>query len=125
MSDEKPAGSVSKEILAAFDTMWGLHPSPVLLVRADREIIAVNQEGANLGIPLGIKCFQLSGKKKVCEGCLANEALRDHTGKRAGAWQANLNMFTDGYWIPVKGAENLYVHFGNDITSYVREELCR
>lgn len=125
MSNENTSSGVSSDILKAFDTMWGLHPSPVLLVKTNREIVAVNEEGKKLGIPVGIKCFQLTGKDKVCERCLAGEALKDRMGKRAGSWQEKLNMFTDSYWIPVRGETELYVHFGNDITQYVREELCR
>jgi hypothetical protein len=29
----------------------------------------------------------------------------------------------DGYWVPVTGEKDIYVHFGNDITEYVRPEL--
>jgi cold shock CspA family protein len=29
----------------------------------------------------------------------------------------------DGFWVPVAGEEDVYVHFGNDITDLVRPEL--
>jgi hypothetical protein len=116
--------SVRSEVLNAFDTMWGLHPSPVLLLNAKRGIVAVNEAGIKVGIPLGIKCFQLTGKDRICDGCLGNEALRDHMGKRAGSWQDKMNMFSDSYWVPVKGQAGLFVHFGNDITEFVRKDLC-
>ena len=31
----------------------------------------------------------------------------------------------DGYWTPVAGAEQYYIHYGNDISQCVREDLLR
>lgn len=125
MSHENGDSGVSKAVLEAFDAMWGLYPAPVLLLKANREIVAVNDEGRTLGIPVGIKCFQLSGKDRVCEGCLANSALKEGLGKREVSWQEKMNMLADSYWIPVRGASDLYVHFANNITAYAKDELCR
>ena len=66
----------------------------------------------------------LTGKEKMCDGCLGNEALKEQVGKRVSAWQEKLNMFADTYWIPIQGKDRLFVHFGNDITPYVKDELC-
>lgn len=118
------ADQVSVDALNAFNSMWGLYPAPVMLLKADREIVAINTVAEKMGIPIGIKCFQLSKKDKICEGCLGNEALKARTGKRVTAWQQELNMFVDTYWIPVQEANGLYVHFGNNITPYVKDELC-
>ena len=124
MSNEIENSGVSSDVLAAFDAMWGLHPSPVLLIKANREIVAANEEMKKLGVSPGMKCFQLTGKDKICEGCLGNEALKENMGKRKAAWQEELNMFYDSYWVPVQGQKGLFVHFGNDITPYVKEGQC-
>lgn len=114
---------VKNETLNAFNAMWGLHPSPVLLIRTNREIVAINETGRNLGIPEGIKCFQLAGNSSICDRCKGTAAVKENKGKRAAAWQAKRNMFVDTYWIPVQDETGLFVHFGNDITEYVREEF--
>lgn len=31
----------------------------------------------------------------------------------------------DAFWIPVVGADDVYVHFGNDISPHVRPELMK
>ena len=124
MSSEHGEAGVSRDVLAAFDAMWGLHPSPVMLIKANRDIVAVNEEMKKLGVSPGVKCFQLTGKAGICEGCRGNEALKERKGKRKAAWQEKLNMFADTYWIPVKGQNDLFVHFGNNITPYVKKALC-
>ena len=124
MSESNHAVSVKKEIIDAFDVMWGLHPAPVMLIKADREIVAVNQAGQELGIPTGIRCFQLTGNDHICDGCQGNLSLKDNTSKRSVAWSDKLNMFADTYWIPVCGEEGLFIHFGNDITEWGKEGLC-
>jgi hypothetical protein len=30
----------------------------------------------------------------------------------------------DTYWIPIGGEDGLFIHFGNNITEWVKEELC-
>ena len=124
MSDENAKNNVSDDVLEAFDIMWGLHPSPVMLIKADRDIVAVNEAGKQLGIPAGVKCFQLTGQDKICNGCQGNPMLKENTAKRSTRWNVKLNMFADTYWIPVRGQDGLFIHFGNNITEYVKEELC-
>ncbi|MBU1194298.1 MAG: hypothetical protein KKE62_02440 [Proteobacteria bacterium] len=121
MSNENTV--IKEETLNAFNAMWDLHPSPVLLIRTNRDIVAVNEAGRHLGIPAGIKCFQLAGNSSICDGCKGTAAVKENTGKQAAAWQAKRNMFVDTYWIPVQDETGLFVHFGNDITEYVKEEF--
>lgn len=123
-TDQQSTHPVRADILSAFDAMWGGYPAPVMLIRANREIVATNAAGQELGIPTGTKCFQLTGREKICEGCLGNEALKEGVAKRVASWQEKLTMFADTYWIPVQGEEGLYIHFGNNITPYVKDELC-
>lgn len=125
MSKSIHSSELKKEIEAAFRAMWGLHPSPVMLIKADRDILAVNEAGRKLGIQVGQKCFALTGNKGICKGCQGNDALKNGSARRLAAWSEKLNMFTDTYWVPVVGEQGLFVHFGNNITEWVKDELCR
>lgn len=115
--------SVDKSVMEAFDTMWGLYPEPVMLIHACRDILAVNQRAKELGIPVGIKCHSLCPSEHVCPGCLANKMLKSGQATRIGSVRTQTGKFIDGYWIPVKGTKDVYVHFGNDITEFVKPEL--
>lgn len=112
-----------QEIVNAFHTMWGLYPAPAMLVHSSREILAVNKIAERIGIPVGITCSSLNGCDKPCPGCLANKALRHGQGERKAVYSPKTGTFMDGYWVPVAGEKEIYVHFGNDITEYVRPEL--
>ncbi len=114
---------VRQEVLDAFRMMWGLYPEPVMLIHAGREIIAMNKRAESLGISLGIKCHTLYPSDKPCPGCLANKALRRGAAERKAAYSERQKRFMDGFWVPVDGEKDLYVHFGNDITELVRPEL--
>lgn len=114
---------VKPEVLRAFELMWGLHPGPVMLIHKGREILAVNQAAAALGLPVGILCHSLYPSDKPCPHCLANKALKQAQAVRRTAYVPTQKRFVDGFWIPVVGEPELYVHFGNDITEYVRPDL--
>ncbi|KHK01035.1 hypothetical protein [Desulfovibrio sp. TomC] len=115
--------SVTQEILDAFHLMWDLHPGPVMLVRANREIVAVNATGKELGIPEGSKCFTLAGRNSLCKNCKGNAALADGTAKRSGTYSESYGGFVDGYWTPLVGVPGLFLHYANNISEYVRPEL--
>lgn len=114
---------VKPEILRAFEMMWGLHPGPVMLIHKSREIVAVNQAAAAVGLPVGILCHSLYPSDKPCPHCLANKALKQAQAVRRTAYVPSQKRFMDGFWIPVVSEPELYVHVGNDITEYVRPEL--
>ncbi|HWR03969.1 MAG TPA: hypothetical protein VN419_08095 [Humidesulfovibrio sp.] len=114
---------VKQDVLDSFQTMWGLYPGPVLLVHASRKILAVNKVAEGLGIATGIACHSLHGGDKPCKGCLANKALRQGEGVRSTAWSPLSKKYMDAFWSPVAGEKDIYVHFGNDITEFVRAEL--
>lgn len=114
---------VKQSVLDAFDTMWGLYPEPVMLIHASREILAVNQRATELGLGAGIKCHSLYPSDKPCPHCLANRMLKSGEAMRQGALREQTGQFLDGYWIPVKGEPKVYVHFGNDISEFVKPEL--
>ncbi|WP_338669729.1 hypothetical protein [Pseudodesulfovibrio methanolicus] len=114
--------SIDQSVLEAFDTMWGLYPEPVMLVHACRDVLAVNQRAEELGITPGIKCYSLYPSDRICPGCLGNKMLKSGQAERKGAFTKQ-GRYVDGYWIPVKGVEKVFVHFGNDITEFVKPEL--
>ncbi|MCJ2164920.1 MULTISPECIES: hypothetical protein [unclassified Pseudodesulfovibrio] len=114
---------VSESVLEAFGKMWGLYPAPVMLIHASREVLAVNACADGLGIAAGIQCHSLYPRDKVCPGCQANKALKTGSAVRKTAMDNRSGRFLDGYWIPVQGESDIYVHFGSDITEYVKPEL--
>lgn len=100
-------------IVDSFQKMWGTFPEPVMLVRRDRTVLAVNDLGSELGIKPEIKCFSLNTDEHVvdnCRGCRANEALR--TGRAISRKELINGVEVIGYWVPVKGVPDVYVHFG-------------
>lgn len=84
----------------------------------------MNLAGQKVNIQPGNKCFRLAGRDKICDICRANEALREEKAKRFTGFTDRLKQFRDSYWVPVAGEIKIFVTFANDITPYVREELC-
>jgi hypothetical protein len=114
---------VKQEVLDAFALMWGDYPAPVMLIHSSREIVATNAMAQELGVPSGIKCHSLYPSDTPCPGCMANKALRQKKPVRKTAFSPATKSFMDGFWLPVPGDDEVYVHFGNDITEFVRPEL--
>jgi len=116
------ANELSDELRKNFHIFWDNFPTPVMLVHKDRTIVEANRIGQELGCPVGTKCVDL-GEKKHHAGCRANIALRNGTGVHEVSYVEHLGQVVDGYWIPLAGSENLYVHFGIDITEYAADRL--
>lgn len=106
-----------------FNLMWGLYPAPVLLVRGNRNIVAVNKAAENMGVPVGVKCYELAGNTAICPKCKGNLCLKNREAQRNGTYYPPQKAFADTYWVPVLGEEDLFVHFFNDISEHVRPEL--
>lgn len=103
----------NSDLVDSFQKMWGTFPEPVMLVQRDRTVLAVNDLGTELGIKPEIKCFSLNINEQVvdnCRGCKANEALR--TGRAISRKEVLNGLPVIGYWVPVKGVPDVYVHFG-------------
>lgn len=113
---------ISEEIRSNFHLFWDNFPQPVMLVHKDRTIIEANKAGQALGCPTGSRCVDL-GEKKHHAGCLANRALSEQAGVHEVAYYEHLGQVVDGYWIPLAGADDLYVHFGIDISEYAADRL--
>jgi hypothetical protein len=99
-------------ILDAFQTMWGPFPEPVMLIRKDRTILAVNDLARSVGIPIETKCFSLNpdAKGTACQHCKANTAIRE--GRTVCTEETQNGKKIIGYWMPLKEDKEVYVHFG-------------
>lgn len=107
----------TSELSSSFHLFWDNIPFPVMLVRKDRTIVDLNKAGEAMGCAPGSRCVDL-GKKEDHKGCQANQALLERTSKRVVAYQDSYKMVLDSYWVPLAGAEDLYLHFSIDITEY-------
>lgn len=98
------------ELAEAFDQMWGRFPDPMLLVSRDRTILAQNEAArAQPWSAVGGKCYDVHpAHRGVCPGCQANAALDQ--GRAIACDGAEGGRRVRNYWIPVKGAQDVYVH---------------
>jgi hypothetical protein len=118
-----PGEDHMEKVLQAFRLTWLDFPHPAFLLRGDRTILAVNSVAAGRGGEVGGKCYQLSGRRAVCEHCRADAALQEETTK---SWFGqSKDKFYGAYWIPMRETANLYVHVAIEITQYVRPELMK
>ena len=113
---------IREEIKRNFHLFWDNFPFPVMLVYKDRTIIDANNAGQALGCPVGSRCADL-GEKRFHAACKANVALKEQKGIREVGYHAHLGQVLDSYWIPLAGADDLYVHFGIDITEYAAARM--
>ena len=111
---------VNEEIRKNFHLFWDNFPAPVMLVHKDRTIVEVNKVGQEYGCPVGTKCVDI-GEKKHHAGCRANKALSEKTGIHEVSYVEHMKQVVDGYWIPLTGSNDLYVHFAIDITEYAAD----
>lgn len=116
------ANEINDEILSNFHLFCDNFPFPVMLVRKDRTILAVNKSGETAGYPTGIRCVDM-GEKEHHKGCMANQALKEQTAKRVVDYFDFAGAVLDSYWIPLAGSDELYLHFGIDITPWASESL--
>ena len=103
---------VEQSILDSFHTMWGAFPEPVMLIHKSRTILAVNDIARAIGIAAGIKCFSLNPETgdHYCDRCEANLAVE--TCKTVCSEISIDGKRIIGYWMPLKEAPDVYVHFG-------------
>lgn len=113
---------ISEELSRNFHLFWDNFPFPVMLVRKDRTILDRNKPAEAMGCVPGARCID-SGKKEDHKGCLANQALQEQTAKRTVAYSEQLGLVVDGYWVPLAGEKDIYLHFFADITEYAAEHM--
>lgn len=113
---------ITEEIRSNFHLFYDNFPFPVMLVAKDRTILEVNKTAATVGYPTGMRCCDL-GKPEDHRACLAGRALSDQEAKRLVMYYAPTKQVLDSYWIPLAGHEDLYVHYGVDVSEYAAGRL--
>lgn len=113
---------LGQDVHSYFHFFWDNFPFPVLLVRKDRTILDRNRAAETTGCVPGKRCID-RGPKEAHKGCLANYALHEQISKRKVAYSEFSGAVIDTYWIPLPQYEDVYVHFGIDITEYAAERL--
>ncbi len=117
-----PLIDLNQDLQSHFHLFWDNFPFPVMLVHKDRTILDRNRAAADSGCVLGTRCVE-RGPLEAHRGCLANQALREQTAKRKVQYVDFLGVVMDSYWIPLPGYDDLFVHFGIDITDYASDRL--
>ncbi len=113
---------LSPDIHSHFHLFWDNFPFPVMLVHKDRTILDRNHAAEAVGCAPGTRCID-RGPKEAHKGCLANYALREQTSKRKVEYVDLAGAVMDCYWIPLSQSEDIFLHFGIDITEYAAERL--
>ncbi|MBQ9407620.1 MAG: hypothetical protein IJU37_12900 [Desulfovibrio sp.] len=109
------------EIITAFHVMWDNFPEPVTITQRNREMVAVNKVGEQLGLKAGVKCSSI-GKPEDHKGCLCNRAI-DTQQTVAVTYEGPMGK-TFGYWMPIPEKPEWVIHFGVGRT-YTYEEFKR
>jgi hypothetical protein len=121
-NQERINSEVDPDIVKAFQLMWGVFPSPALLLRKDRTVLACNHSATERGFHSGMKCFQIAGDS-IHKHCKANAALEEGTAQRAVVYSPAAQKVNNSYWLPLAGEKDLLVHVIIDITQYAKPEL--
>jgi hypothetical protein len=99
---------VDKNVIDAFQMMWGKFPEGVMLIDKSRNIIAVNAACATAGLAAGTLCSQI-GSPESHKGCLANQAIAEQKAKFKKISMNGKEFIS--FWIPVVGQDNIFLHF--------------
>lgn len=113
---------LSPDIHTHFHLFWDNFPFPVMLLHKDRTILDRNKAAATAGCVPGTRCID-RGPKEIHKGCLANFALKEQGAKRKVEFIESRGVVMDTYWIPLPEHQDVYVHFGIDITEFAAERL--
>jgi hypothetical protein len=95
----------NEEIILAFHKMWDSFPGIARLIDKRHLILASNKAAEEKGFIEGIVCARV-GSPETHKGCMANLTLKTQIpriDKRMGDKIRG--------WMPVKGREDLLVHF--------------
>ncbi len=117
-----PDIELSKDLHSYFHIFWDNFPFPVMLVHKDRTILDRNSAAEATGCVAGTRCID-RGPKGAHKGCLANYALQEKIAKRKVQYVDFMGVVMDSYWIPLPGHDDVFVHFGIDITDYAADKL--
>lgn len=113
---------LTPDIHTHFHMFWDNFPFPAMLIRKDRVILDRNRAAEAIGCVPGTRCID-RGPKEAHKGCLASCALREQITKRKVHYVDSAGVVMDSYWIPLPQHEDVYVHFGIDITEYAADRF--
>jgi hypothetical protein len=99
---------IDSKVVEAFQLMWGRFPDPAMLVRKNREIIAVNEACRKAGRGEGTNCASY-GTPESHQGCLANQALANQQPAFRKKSRGEKEIIA--YWLPLAGYPEVFVHF--------------
>ena len=108
------------EVIEAFHVMWDNFPEPVSLVHKSREVLAVNK--AHFLEP-GMFCSK-TGLNGPHVGCLANKALAEQAAVAVLNHSPFENKHVIGYWIPLDGHPDYFIHTGVRFSVDFENETC-
>jgi hypothetical protein len=103
---------MNQNVIKAFHLMWGDFPEPVLLVKKNHDILAVNKVGNDVGLPVEIKCSSI-GNLQDHEGCLAQQAFKLQRAVSKKVKTKDGDKIS--YWIPLAEYPDICIHFGISI----------
>jgi hypothetical protein len=99
---------VDEKIIEAFYMMWDNFPGIVRLIHKNRTVLAANEVARSKGFEVGVQCNKV-GTPEDHKGCRAHLALSTKTGQAVKSGEGKVR-----YWLPVKGSDEVYVHFTVD-----------
>jgi hypothetical protein len=106
-----------KQVISAFDMMWGKYHEPVRLIHRSFTIIAVNEACQAAGGVTGVKCNTTN--PELHKGCKAMEALKSNQPKIVVSERDGIQWTS--FWIPVSGVPDYYIHFTNGLNEYMEK----
>ena len=100
-------------------------PSPAMLIRSDRTVVAANEKAVAVGAKVGEPCWRSFGKsqfvrggEKKCWFCLADEAVNENEKKHREV--EAFERVWDIWWVPI--GEGMYLQYLIDITERKKAE---
>ena len=94
-----------EKLVESFHKMWDAFPGMARLINKNHEILAANNIAVNRGFIPGAICAKV-GKPESHKGCLMAKALKT----REGQFDCPNENLVRG-WLPVKGCDDVVVHF--------------
>ena len=104
---------IDKEVIKAFDLMWGNFPEPVILVHKNKDIVAVNFASVNAGHIPGFKCSKsIPNLSHKC--CQADKAIKSGQAKYVKSHKNEKEVIR--FWLPLNDYPDYFIHFGIGLT---------
>ncbi len=106
-----------EKLTVIFHEMWDAFPGMARLINSRHEILASNKTAENRGFVQGAVCAKV-GRPEAHKGCLLMKTLQ--TGE--GQFDRPNDHLIRG-WLPVKGYDDIVVHFSIDIDKSPLKEV--